>query len=320
MDVRNIQTFLRVCDLENFTKAAESLSYAQSTVTAQIKQLEEELGFPLFDRIGKKVCLTALGREFLPLAKDMLNIQKRAYALNLSSRDMQGTLCVGTIESLLFSTLVHILPEYEIRFPRIDLQVRNGTRVDLLSWLAQNQLDLVYLTGDESSDSNLQCCYKRDERLIFVASSGHPLAAREHIPLQEVLRCPIIDTERSGYCYGRLKKLAAEHDLSLTHSIVVDNTRAICEILRSGVYLSFLPEYSVAEELEAGTLSELAVEMEPQIFSSQILYPFGKWVPPYMSELIDLIRHFKPDRRLVPSGQRLDESGPPLAAQRHSQR
>ncbi len=64
MDIKNIETFLHVAELENFTKAAEELSYAQSTVTTQIQQLERELGFPLFDRVGKHVSLTQLGEKF----------------------------------------------------------------------------------------------------------------------------------------------------------------------------------------------------------------------------------------------------------------
>jgi len=296
MDIRNVATFLRVCDLESLTKAAVVLNYAQSTVTAQIQQLERELGFPLFDRVGRKVALTSLGREFLPLAENMVNIQQQAYALNSSSLEMRGTLRVGVLESLLFGTLVHILPKYERMYPCVDLQVKMGNLVDLLTWLKQNQLDLVYLSGDQNIEPELCCCYKRQERFAFVGSARHPLAGRGRVSLAEFLAYPIVDTERTGYCYGRLKKLASAQGLPLRHSIVVDNTKAICEILKSGVYLSFLPLYSVAEELCRGALAEIPVDAEPQIYYSQILHYFDKWVPPFMSEFIDLIRQCRPER------------------------
>ena len=65
MDIRNIRAFVRVAELKSFSKAAAELDYVQSTVTMQVRQLEQELGYPLFDRIGKRVSLTAMGAEFL---------------------------------------------------------------------------------------------------------------------------------------------------------------------------------------------------------------------------------------------------------------
>ena len=86
MDIKNIETFLRVAELENFTKAAEELSYAQSTVTTQIQQLERELGFPLFDRVGKHVSLTQLGEKFRAHADDILHIWFQACMLGRRKR------------------------------------------------------------------------------------------------------------------------------------------------------------------------------------------------------------------------------------------
>ena len=68
MDIKSIRTFVRVAELKSFTKAANEMNYVQSTVTMQIKQLEKELGYPLFDRIGKKVSLTLNGMQFLSYA------------------------------------------------------------------------------------------------------------------------------------------------------------------------------------------------------------------------------------------------------------
>lgn len=67
MEIRNIITFVRIVEYNNFTKAAESLGYSQAAVTAQIKSLEKELGVPLFDRIGRSIALTEKGKTFLPL-------------------------------------------------------------------------------------------------------------------------------------------------------------------------------------------------------------------------------------------------------------
>ena len=75
MELRNIKSFIKVAEFENFSKAAEVLGYAQSTITLQIQQLEQELGVNLFDRIGKRVLLSEKGRAFLSYANDMVQLE-----------------------------------------------------------------------------------------------------------------------------------------------------------------------------------------------------------------------------------------------------
>ena len=78
MELRNIKSFIKVAEFENFSKAAEVLGYAQSTITLQIQQLEQELGVNLFDRIGKRVLLSEKGRAFLSYANDMVQLEAEA--------------------------------------------------------------------------------------------------------------------------------------------------------------------------------------------------------------------------------------------------
>lgn len=295
MDIKNIQTFLKVADLNNFTKASRELNYVQSTVTAQIQQLERELGFPLFDRIGKRIYLTHLGEEFRPYAQEILHILQQVHTLGKSPQEMYGSIRVGTLESLLFSSLVEVLPQYKQHYPNIDVQIKMGRAADLLAWLKQNQLDMVYLSDDLNTDQDFSCCYKRQEQLIFVASPSHGLARKKNVSLEEFLSYPLIVTEQSGICHRRLSKLASAHNLLLRHSVVIDNTKAIADILRNGSDLSFLPKYSIEEELRQQTLIQVDVDIEPQFYYSQILYRQGKWVAPFMSGFSDLIAELRPD-------------------------
>lgn len=295
MDIRHVITFLRVVNRKSFTRAGEELHYVQSTVTYQIKQLEKELGFPLLDRVGSGVTLTPLGREFLPIAESIVQLQQEALNLNNSQQGVRGTLCLGVSESLVSDTLVDVLPRYSKLYPQVDIQVTTGRRGELLSGLRQNRLDLIYLTGPDSQEPDLHCCYSRRERLIFVASAGHPLARRSRIPTQDCLVYPYLDTERSDSYYNSFKQLASLHGLSLRQSAVLNNTQAVAEILQGNSAFSYLPEYSVKKELDSGRLAELKVDFEPQYYYSRILYHKDKWVPALMEDLIRLIREFRPD-------------------------
>ena len=111
MDTRTLQTFLKVLDLGSFTKAAQELGYAQSTVTAQIRQLEDELGYPLFDRIGRNVFLTESGKSFSAYAAEILRLSEQAQFIAKQAQDTVGTLRIGVLESLLFSVMTKVLPK-----------------------------------------------------------------------------------------------------------------------------------------------------------------------------------------------------------------
>ena len=100
MELKNINTFVRVAELNSFTKAANELGYSQSTVTIQIKQLENELNFLLFDRIGKNVSLTPRGEDFLMYANEFLRLEAQALSLKGGADAVSGTLRLGVLESL----------------------------------------------------------------------------------------------------------------------------------------------------------------------------------------------------------------------------
>ena len=288
MDIKNIETFLRVAELENFTKAAEELSYAQSTVTTQIQQLERELGFPLFDRVGKHVSLTQLGEKFRAHADDILHIWFQACMLGRKEEEMSGTLYVGALESLLHRALPDVLERFGSRY-------RMGQATELMALLKQNRLDLIYISGNLSTEPGLLRRYARREHLVFFAAPNHPLASRERIPLSEVLEHNIIATEHSGFCYTRLNELASVQRLLLKHCLLVDSTVAVAELVNRGMGLSFLPEYSIAKHLQEGHLVKLDIDVPPQSYFSQILYHKDKWTAPFVDGFVNIVRELRPE-------------------------
>ncbi len=296
MDIKNIETFLRVAKLENFTKAAEELNYAQSTVTAQIQQLERELGFPLFDRIGKHIALTQLGERFLAQADDILHIWFQANTLGQKEEEMNGRLYIGVLESLLFGTMPDVLERFRSRYRNVEVQIKMGQAAEVLSLLRKNQLDLVYISGNLNAEADLLRRYARPEALVFFAPPDHPLAGRSKVPLAEFLSYDIIATERSGFCYPRLSELAASRQLVLRYCFMVDSTSAVAELVSRGMGLSFLPEYSIAKHLSEGRLVKLDIDVPPQSYFSQILYHRDKWIAPFVDGFVDIVREIRPER------------------------
>lgn len=296
MDIRNVKTFVRVAELKSFTKAAEKLNYVQSTVTAQIKQLEKELGYSLFDRIGKKISLTVMGERFLKIAYELLLVSEKAENLNADSNDIKGVLRVGVSESLLISVFKDLIPEFKAKFRNIDLRIRSGHTVDLLDQLRQNNLDLLYVSKIKNTDPDLKCYYARKENSVFVSGTDYEKVSGKTISMDNIFKHSFIITEREGMYYSVLSKLAAEQNASVNDWIEVDNVLVIIELVKRGMGVAFLPEYLVADEIEKGNLKKINVNQSVETYYSQVLCHKDRWVTPFMLELINMLKKARPEK------------------------
>jgi len=290
MDIKNIEAFICVSNLQNFTKAAEELGYVQSTVTMQIQQLEREIGSPLFDRIGRKVSLTSTGMRFLPYAHEILHIMQKVSTLDKELEEIQGILKVGILESLFFSTMSKILPEFKKRFPYVTVECTIGPSTDLCDALQHNQLDMVFTSDNLDTTPSFSWHYKRKERMIFVANPYHELANKKKVTLEELLEYSFIMPERTGNCYRRLEELAADKRRDVHDTIIVNSVIAIIDLLSHTEGITFLPEYSVASYISQGILSYIHADIEDQYFYSQVLCHKSKWISPFAEYMITLIK------------------------------
>lgn len=289
MDIRNIKTFLLAAEFKSFTKAAEELSYVQSTVTTQIKQLEEELGFPLFDRIGKKISLTAFGEEFLPAAYEIMKAVEKAESISAAADGARGKLKVGVTESLMLGIIPELLPKFKKKFKNIELSFKSAHTAELLDELRHNTLDMLYVSKNLDSDPDLKCCFKNEEEIVIICAPEHPAARGERITAKELFGYDFLVTEREGFCYGKLKSMAEKCGEVLKTAVEVDSVFVIAELIKKGMGIGFLPEYYVRKDLESGALVKPKTELEPQKYMSQLLVHKNRWISPFMRGFIELL-------------------------------
>lgn len=123
MEFRNINTFLKVASTQNFSKAAEQLGYSQSAVTVQIRQLEKELGTPLFERIGKRVSLTERGEEFTAYANEIMRVTNQAKLFAKNKKELDGVLRIGGVESVCTALLPDLLIAFHEQYPKVNIVI-----------------------------------------------------------------------------------------------------------------------------------------------------------------------------------------------------
>lgn len=290
MELRNIFTFLRAVELGNFSKTAEALGYAQSTVTMQIQQLEEELGHPLFDRFNRSISLTAFGESFLPLAQRMYNTAQEMTTLTADPRELGGTLRIGIVESLFFSEFLKLIPQYQAMFPNVLLDFRTASSVEIVDLLMKNRLDLgCYLETTETAPG-LNRHFSNSAPVRFVANRHHPLAGQSSVSLARIVQENFVLTEEVGVYYQSLFKLLAHNHLSIREGIRLKSTRGIVEVLKYSSGISFLPEYAVRQEIRQGTLQVIPVAIPPVRITVTVTTHREKWISPQMQGMIRLLQ------------------------------
>jgi len=143
MEIRNLITFTKIVEFQSFSKAAKSLTYAQSTVNMQIQQLENELEVQLFDRINKKIVLTEKGEKLYNYAKVIINTSLRAKSAMKEQSVPNGQLRLGVVESLCTSIFPDIILKYRNDYPEVEIIVKIATTLELLEMLKTNKVDMI---------------------------------------------------------------------------------------------------------------------------------------------------------------------------------
>ena len=145
MELKNIHTFIKVAEFQNFTKASAELGYAQSTVTMQIQQLENELHANLFERNGKRIRLSAAGQEFLKYAYQISKYETMAINHFHRTEEPEGNLNIGIMETLCSSEYTDLFYTFQEKYPKISLRLEVVTTLKAMEDLDKGIFDVIFL-------------------------------------------------------------------------------------------------------------------------------------------------------------------------------
>lgn len=289
MEIRNLTAFVRIAEVQNFSKTAEQLGYSQSAVTMQIKQLEAELHTQLFERIGKQIKLTQAGERLLPYALEILNSVRKAESIVQEPERISGKLRIGTCESYVISILPPVLMEFSELCPHVEVSTHTALVHDLFNMLRQNDIDILYFLDEKFYFPEWVKVSEQPQKIFFVASAESSLAGQKHISIERLLQEPLFLTERGiSYRYAMEQALAAK-DYELHPLWEVGNTDVITRFLLKNKGISFLPEYVVTDYIKSGQIIVLDTECDEIVMWSQLVYHRNKCVTPQMNLFLELI-------------------------------
>ncbi len=289
MEIRNLITFAQVAELGSFTKAADSLGYSQSTVSFHIKQLENEMGFALFERINHNVSLTEKGAEVLEFAKQIRNLTEDFSSQMAAPSEFNGFIRIVAPDSICEDMINTNYSDFHSKFPKLRLRFSTADTEDMFKILSRNEADLMLTLDNHAYRQDFVIAHEERVDMHFVTGANSPYATDKKLKLSTVASYPLILTEHgTGYRHV-FDETMAKHSIDIQPILELGRTDVITSVLDKGIGVSFLPDFVTRKKVSEGKLIYLNVpDMEADVWK-QLIYHKNKWKSRSMSALIDYI-------------------------------
>jgi DNA-binding transcriptional LysR family regulator len=288
MEFRQLKTFVATVKYSNFTKAADHLGYAQSTITGHIQALEEELDTMLFERIGKQVKLTREGEHFHSYAEQLLALSSEALDFISSSDIPKGSIVVGTPESLCLHHLSDIFRDFRVRCPKVEINLDFGSYNDFRLQLRKNTIDIAFFLDRPCTENDLITHVLYEEQMAVIAAPTHPLARQRQVTPRDMNDQPLVLTE-AGCTYRRIfESILTQTGVKPASTLAVGSNEVIKKFVSDGWGIGFLPYVTVRQEVEQGQITALPWAGPSFDIYAQVLYHKEKWFSPALRAFFEL--------------------------------
>ncbi len=298
--LRHLRIFEAVADCGSISRAAAELHLTQPAVSMQMKQLEEQIGLPLLEQVGKRMFLTEAGQELRGHARD---IASRMVGLNAAMDQFRG-LERGLLRLAVVSTANYFLPRLIADFNRlhpgvrVSLQVAN--REFVLSALVDNSTDLA-ITGQPPDSLDVVAQNFMDNPLVVIAAPGHPLASLPAIPLQRMVQETLVVRESGSGTRAAMERLFATQRLAYRAGCEFGTNEALKQAVRAGLGLGVVSLQTIELELQAGCLVLLPVEGFPVVRQWYVLHRTHKRLSVAASTFRDMLLGLDPKAAQAPA-------------------
>ena len=290
MELRNLITFIHVAELGSFTKAAEQLGYSQSTISFQIKQLEDELGCLLFERINHTITLTERGHELVSYAHKIRALTDDFRESITEEEVYNGHIHIVMPDSVCEELIENYYIEFNNRYPSISLRITNADTSVMFDMLNRNEADLIMTLDSHVYQRDYVIAKEEVLPMHFVTRSSSKFAGKRNLSIKDIIGEPFVLTE-CGQGYRRVfDKELAKRSLEIVPVLEIGRTDIITDVISKADMISYLPDFVTREKVEEGELCYLDVcDMETEIYK-QLIYHKNKWLSKSLKAVIEYVK------------------------------
>ena len=289
LDLKYLITFKTILETGTFQRAAERLSYTQSTVTFQMQQLEEELSIQLFEKIGRRMALTEAGRGILPRVDAVLESVVQLGSYGKDASELYGVLRVGMPETLLTYKSQPILRAFRERAPHVKLLVHTQNCSVTRSQIINGDIDVAlhYDIGGDGPSIVTKPLAEYGQALL--ASPRIAAGERDFITASQCKSATLISNDKNCISQEIFDRYLRSRGIFFENTMELWSIEAIKRSVISDLGVAFLPSFTAEEELRDGRLIELPTEAEPQKITALCAYHKNKWLSPALRLFLKLV-------------------------------
>ena len=285
MEMRHVKTFCAIVKYGGFSKAAHALGYAQSTVTAHMKALENDLHIPLFDRLGKKVLLTKAGHQFHPYALELLAIYEKAQEIPQNTDQLEGTLSITSNESLAVYRLPQLLRAYKQKNPKINIVLETTTNEQAINKLREGETDVIFIIGESMEHNDFITLTFSNETFGWILPIHSPIHANPFHLLQDT---QFIFTEQSCGYRPMVDLFLRQSGNIPEKTFETSNVEVIKQAVMCELGISILPYIVVQENCQKEQIQFQPIET-PAVIQSHVIYHKSRWISPVLQSFLSLL-------------------------------
>ncbi len=287
--LQQLKLFDAVARHLSYTKAAEEAHLSQPAVSIQIKRLEEQVGTPLFEKLGKRLFPTPAGEALQTACEDIFSrLNEVATRIDELRGEIAGPLRIGVVSTAKY-ILPHLLGSFLKAHPKVEPSLKVSNRSRILERLDHNQDDL-YILGNPVEDREIADHPFLDDELMIFAHPGHRLAGARDIPIQALRDERFLFRERGSGIRETLEAFLASHGLEITPYMTLGSGEAIKQAAMADLGIGMLSTLSLCLELDNGLLTLLDVSDLPIRRQWRVIHPRGKQLSPAARAFIDFVQ------------------------------
>lgn len=286
--LRQLELFVSVARNESFSRAAEEMHLTQPAVSVQIRNLEESVGVPLFEYVGRRFFLTEAGRELYAAANAVFDSLGR---FEMLVADMKG-LKQGRLRVAVTTTAKYFIPRilgaFCERHPGVDASLKVTNREGVIARIEENADDL-YVMGQPPEELNVRATPFMENDLVVIARRDHPLAGRKRVPLARLAEEPFLMREPTSGTRMALERLLAEHGVHARTRMELGSNEAIKQGVLGGLGVAVLSSHSLALDASDGDIAVLDVAHFPIRRHWYAVYPAEKRLSVVAATFLDFL-------------------------------
>jgi DNA-binding transcriptional LysR family regulator len=277
--MRQLRVFAEVARQLSFARAAEALHLTPPAVTMQIKELESQIGLPLFDRQGRKISLTTVGEYLLAYVLRMLSVMKDAEDAVARFKGLTGgTLAIGMVSTAEYF-VPRLLAQFRAEHPAVDVRLRLGNREQLVQLIQRNEVDLAIM-GRPPKDLATRAEPFAMHPHVLATAADHALTRQEPVPAQGLSREGFIVREPGSGTRAALEEFVREHGVDMRITMEMSSNESIKQAVMAGMGVALLSLHTIALELKLGLIATPEVEGLPVVRRWHVVNKLSKTLSP----------------------------------------